>query len=719
MKQQRSTTAIFVFLAALVVVGSLFSYSRKFIPRFDDFKDSFTTSERLLLDRNGQNLQEIRYNNQVRRFNWTPLEEISLSLVENVILAEDKRFYSHFGVDWRAIGSAVFHKLKGQSRGGASTVTMQLTEFLDSLNGKMKRRTYVDKLRQLFKAYAIELTWSKNQILEAYLNLLHFKGELQGVAASAYGLFEKNPANLDLEESVVLTVLIRAPNANPEKIFVRSCHQIKNVDLNQPCSDHLFELSKLVSRKIHAIKPLAQDAPQIAQQIKASGLFKDHKVVQTTLDLRIQKLTAQALHKQIMTLKNQNMNDGAAVVLDNQTGEIIAYVGNIGEDSSAMHVDGARALRQAGSTLKPFLYALGFDKKLISPATIIEDSPLNISVQSGLYRPQNYDRSFRSFVTARNSLASSLNIPAVKVVEMVGVPDFVSKLNDLGFSDLQRGDFYGPSIALGSADVKLIELANAYRTLANGGVWSPTTYLKTTRLPSRRVFSEEASYLISNILSDREARSSTFGLENMLSTRFWTAVKTGTSKDMRDNWCVGYSSRYTVAVWAGNFSGESMWSVTGIQGAAPVWIEIMNALHAAEPSIAPVAPSGILTKSVTFPQWKLTKVESFIRGTEPQTDNIIFETQPLTKILYPQEGSFVAIDPDIPMKNQKVFFNFGNPTSTIRIQLNGTDLGPAQSFFLWTPQIGKYHLKLVDDVGVTIDQVHFEVRGKNLPVAKN
>ena len=254
------------------------------------------------------------------------------------------------------------------------------------------------------------------------------------------------------------------------------------------------------------------------------------------------------------------MRDGAALVVDNASGEILAYAGNIGEQSSARFVDGVRAMRQAGSTLKPLIYALAFDQRLLTPASLMDDSPLDIPVIGGVYRPKNYDNRFHGMVTVRVALASSLNVPAVKALNLIGINSFVETMQRLDFRNIREPDYYGLSIALGSADITLWDLVAAYRALANGGVWSPLRLTAgETRAVPRRVVSPEAAFLIADILSDRESRSRTFSLESPLSTRYWTAVKTGTSKDMRDNWCVGFSDRYTVGIWAGNFSGEPMY----------------------------------------------------------------------------------------------------------------------------------------------------------------
>ncbi|MCU0605814.1 MAG: penicillin-binding transpeptidase domain-containing protein, partial [Desulfobacterales bacterium] len=266
-----------------------------------------------------------------------------------------------------------------------------------------------------------------------------------------------------------------------------------------------------------------------------------------------------------------------------------AYAGITGDPGRSRFVDGVAARRQAGSALKPFLYALAFDRRILTAASLLDDSPLDLAVTTGIYRPQNYDRGFQGAVTVRTALAASLNIPAVRALELTGVDPFLDVLRELGIRELsESGDFYGPALALGSADVSLWELVNAYRTLANHGIRGELalTAGAAPAGPPRRVFSAQAAFIVSDILADREARAPTFGLENPLATRFWTAVKTGTSKDMRDNWCVGYSQHVTVGVWVGNFSGEPMREVSGVSGAAPIWLDLMNHLHRSRPSVA-------------------------------------------------------------------------------------------------------------------------------------
>jgi penicillin-binding protein 1C len=398
------------------------------------------------------------------------------------------------------------------------------------------------------------------------------------------------------------------------------------------------------------------------------------------------------------------------LVVENRTGEIRAYASYTNDPAHGRFVDGVVAKRQAGSTLKPFLYALAFDRRILTAASLLEDSPLDLAVTSGIYQPQNYDRGFQGTVTARTALASSMNIPAVRALEMVGIESFLGVLRELGLGELaESGDFYGPSLALGTADITLWELANAYRTLANDGNWSELVLAPRSGVaePPRRVFSPAAAFLVSDILSDREARYLTFGLENPLATRFWTAVKTGTSKDMRDNWCVGYSRRYTVGVWVGNFAGESMWDVSGVTGAAPVWLDIMRWLHHGDARSAPDPPQHLLRSSILSGSER--RQEWFIPGTEP--DMISLEASAAPRIVYPPAGTVFAIDPDIPPSRQRIFFTTRGRCGGLHWILDGRRVGAADESVGWVPNAGRHFLSLSDVNGTVVDAVRFRVGG--------
>jgi penicillin-binding protein 1C len=359
--------------------------------------------------------------------------------------------------------------------------------------------------------------------------------------------------------------------------------------------------------------------------------------------------------------------------------------------------------------LKPFLYALAFERKLLTPASLLDDSAMDVTDGRGVYRPHNYDERYQGLVTVRAALASSLNIPAVRTLGLVGHESFLRKLGELGFSGLKDdAEFYGPSLALGSADVSLWNLVNAFRTLANGGRWSEISFEPGRRLTSRQVFSQQSAFLISSILSDRESRSLTFGFEGPLATRYWSAVKTGTSKDMRDNWCIGYSSRYTVGVWVGNFSGAPMWNVSGMSGAAPVWLEVMNWLHRSEASQAPKIPAGV--NATVVDQSGAQRAEWFIAGTEPTTQKV-HAPQLHVSIVYPADGMALAIDPDIPTARQKVFFEAKPKDARLRWVLNGAVVGFARASVAWQAQAGDHVLALVDQENHVVDRVNFSVKG--------
>ncbi|MBM4267581.1 MAG: penicillin-binding protein 1C, partial [Deltaproteobacteria bacterium] len=456
--------------------------------------------------------------------------------------------------------------------------------------------------------------------------------------------------------------------------------------------------------------PRPREAPHLARRIfRERGRTGD---VRTTLAQPLQRRASELLERELLGERDRNVHDGAALVVENATGDVLAWVGGSGRGSSARHVDGVLARRQVGSTVKPFLYALALDRRILTAASLLDDTPVEIPVLGGVYRPRNYDREFRGAVSLRTALASSLNVPAVRTQELLGEPALVSRLVALDFAGVvDSGDHYGPSLALGSADVSLLELVNAYRTLANGGVWRPLRLLPDDEsYEGRRVFSEAASFVVSDILSDRESRSTTFGLENPLATRFWTAVKTGTSKDMRDNWCIGYSRDYTVGVWVGNFSGEPMHDVSGVTGAAPIWLEIVSLLHAERSSVPPEPPPGVIARYVSFgASGEPARAEWFLEGTEPAGSRI--EAAPVrARIVAPTEGGVLALDPDVPPALQRIALLASKGDELLEWRLDGRPLAPAHEPFLWRPEPGRHELALTDASGLVRDRVGFAVR---------
>ena len=686
----RRRRAFVVCLALVGVVAAERVTAPPLLPAFAVVRASRPSSEAVLLDRHGALLHERRVDPNGRRLAWTPLAAVSPLLTEALLRAEDRRFHTHGGVDPIAAAGAARDALSGRVR-GASTLTMQLTALLDaSLRARASARGALAKLRQIRAAWALERSWSKDEILEAYLNLATWRGELVGIAAASRGLWDRAPHGLGRAESALLVALLRAPNATPDSVAARAC---RLADEPPMCAE--IERSALALAAPPRVRPRATDAPHLATRL----LVQDGPArVRTTLDATLQRRVADVLARQVAALVDRNVRDAAALVVDNASGEILAWVGGSGAVSSARHVDGVRARRQAGSTLKPFLYARAFEKRLITPATQLDDSPLDVVTALGTYRPENYDHTHRGPVPAREALASSLNVPAVRVLQLVGVDDFVAVLRGLGVAGLREPDFYGDSLALGSADVSLFELVGAYRALANGGVFTPLRVRPGPAPPGARVLSASATWLVSDALSDRGARAPTFGLESVLATRGWSAVKTGTSKDMRDNWCIGSTRRFTLGVWVGNFSGASMWDVSGIDGAAPAWLEIVESLPPGDAS-SPPRPAELVASAAGV----------LLAGTEPAPRRVGRARAPL-RIAAPRDGTVLALDPDIPDARERTLFEADAPDPTATFVLNGRRLGHAAQPLLWPLERGRHTLALVAVDGTTLDSVGFRVR---------
>jgi penicillin-binding protein 1C len=746
-----------LLLALLLVAGAPVG-ARHAVPlRYDEVRDTYCPSDVRLLDRHGAVLHELRIDHTRRRLAWTPLAAVSPALTAAVLDCEDRRFFSHGGVDWRAVAAAVWQRLRAGPPRGASTLSMQVAALLDPDLRRGGARTLAEKWRQMRAAWALERAWTKEQILEAYLNLVTFRGELQGIGAAAQVLFGKAPHGLTTAESVVLAALIRSPNADRAALTRRALgaraagplsaqawrfRESAPGALPSASSDQRTrrprpsELAAAIERAIAVPRgsgPRVALAPHAARRLLPQNGQTPCTDTPSTLDAATQRVAAASLRRQLLAIRDRSARDAAVLVAENATGDVLAYVASSGDLSRARHVDGIQAHRQAGSTLKPFLYARALERRLLTAASLLDDAPLEIPVGRGLFRPRNYDETFRGLVSLRTALAGSLNVPAVRTLMLVGPDDFADQLRQFGFGGVaQPGEYYGPSLALGSADVTLWELVTAYRTLANSGARTPLRLERGAPSPpgadrGERTATdpaqppipggdgappsrEQAAFIVADILADRDARSVTFGLESPLATRFWTAVKTGTSTDMRDNWCIGFSRRYTVGVWVGNFSGEPMRDVSGMSGAAPIWSDVMNWLHRDLPSDQPTPPPGVRRVTTGFADdAEPARDEWFLSGTEPLHAAPVRARSP--QIVAPTDGSVIAIDPDIPAARQRVAFDADAAGDAARWMLDGRDLGPAAAPVLWQPVRGAHTLQLVDAAARALATVRFEVRG--------
>jgi penicillin-binding protein 1C len=725
------------------------------VPSFDEVRQDWRASDWILLDRRGEPLQRLRADMQAQRGDWVTLADVSPAFRQALIVSEDKRFYEHSGVDWRGVAAAAWGNLWHSRTRGASTLTMQLAGLLDDdLRPSTRNRSMTQKIGQAATAVWLEQRWRKDQILEAYLNLVPFRGELVGISAVSQTLFGKLPIGLDARESALAVALLRAPNASAPRVAQRACTILRDLGQASDCNGLEGYAQLVFSRPASVMntRDAVNLAPHFARRVFGETRPPAGTRITSTLDARLQRVAVTTLQQTLRELgmpgRSRNVQDGAIVVIDNASGDILAWVGSSGALSSAAQVDGVTSLRQAGSTLKPFLYAQAIAEKRLTAASLLDDSPLDLPTGGGLYIPQNYDRHFKGWVSVRTALGSSLNVPAVRTLVMVTPRRFAQTLVSLGLPLTQSGDYYGFSLALGSADVTLLSLANAYRALANGGIAgavnermdrsAPAVHRagnadaakahnvgdtkrdsrKPTQKPAQTsVFSPQVSFIVSDMIADRQARTRTFGLDSPLSTRYWTAVKTGTSKDMRDNWAVGYSRRYTVGVWVGNADGAPMWDVSGVSGAAPIWHRIMDYLHRRTASLPPSAPLGLEHVAVQYAEHvEPAREEWFLAGTSQRTIALSAlatkaPSGPLWRIAGPADGTIVALDPDIPPANQRLWFQVAAAwPKGAAWRLDGKPLA-GRARVSWLPWPGRHTLELVDAAGVVRDSVHFEVRG--------
>ncbi|UCV00461.1 penicillin-binding protein 1C [Acidovorax radicis] len=756
--------------AVALLLGAAVAAPAWALPTFDEVRRDFHASDTLVLSREGDVLQRLRTDATVRRGQWVALADVSPALRTALVLSEDQRFFEHSGVDWRAASAAAWGNLWNQRTRGASTITMQLAGLLD---GDWRQgpggRTVVQKLGQTVAAQVLDRRWRKDQILEAYLNLVPFRSELVGVDALSRTLFGKAAHGLDDREAAVTAALVRAPNARAAVVARRACGVLRDMQQHAGAKAarvdcdalDLFATAALQRRAFDASEGVAPHFARYLLRQRAAGGAAGGVVperVQSTVRAPLQRFAVQTLQQHLRELRGRNVEDGAVLVLDNTTGAVLAWVGSSGALSQASEVDGVLALRQPGSTLKPFLYAQAIAERRLTAASLVDDSPAQINTASGLYIPQNYDRQFKGWVSVRTALAASLNVPAVRTLVMVTPDAFHRQLGAVGMPLRENGDYFGYSLALGSPEVPLLHLTNAFRTLANGGRMGPVAFAAPpaatkagTASATTPALDPRAAFIVGDILADGNARARTFGTDSVLATRFWTAVKTGTSKDMRDNWAVGWSERYTVGVWVGNASGAAMHDVSGTSGAAPIWAAVMGFLHAREPSRAAKAPAGLVRAAVQFgpvqpsaggsPQpLEAARDEWFVPGTqqalftmdmgadsaygasaggqkgsktaarsaaEPATSAATAAAS-VARITAPAQGTVIALDPDIPPARQRLQFSATGASLLWRMDGKPLGRGPRVA---WLPWPGRHVVQITDAGGRVLDEIRIEVRG--------
>lgn len=595
----------------------------------------------VLLDRHGLPLRATR-SDEGSRGGWTPLAELDPRILQAFLAVEDRRFYSHHGVDLRALARALRDDLRARAVvSGGSTITMQLVRLL-----RGTPRTLAGKLSQILWALRLDAHLDKQTILEQYLNRVPLGQGTVGVTAAAELYFGADPRSVSLGQAALLASLAHAPSRDnplvePQRARARRAGALSRMQALGYAreEDVARALVEPVLRHDAGSPFLAPHfTTRVLQWAARDGGAAPSGEWRTTLDLGLQTALEAEVRHTVDVLRDKGVAHAAVAVLDNPSGEILAWVGSpdFFADTSGQ-VDMVVSPRQPGSALKPFLYGLAFDRG-VTPATVLPDLPRTYQTTLGPYRPRNYDRLFHGPVRARDALGSSYNVPAVELTERLSVSSLLNTLHDAGFASLDHSpEYYGLGLSLGNGDVTLLELANGYRALAQGGVWRPVTWkaagestadetaVGRATAGERRVMSRQAAALVLDILSDPVARIPSFGTETVLDFPFPAAAKTGTSRHFTDNWSVLTTAGFTVAVWVGNFSGRPMQGVGGITGAGPL-------LHRAALLVAQRYPPGVLPSpahSGAVPA-RVCRLSGLLAGPDcpPMTEWFVPGTQP-------------------------------------------------------------------------------------------
>jgi penicillin-binding protein 1C len=503
----------------------------------------------------------------------TELEEISPLLRKTIIAKEDKYFYYHPGVNVFAVGRAFLKNLFRMKRtSGASTITMQVARALEP-----RKRNIISKTIEMFRAFQLEWKYNKDEILQMYLNLVPYGGNIQGVKAASYLYFKKNPDHLSLAEITALSIIPNRPSTlvigrNNDKVM-----EERNRWLKKFAADKVFtgkEIEDALTEPLTASRgTVPHYLPHLSYKLKEQNGY----LIQTTVDLNTQLKTEKIVEDYIRAQRLRNIKNAAVIIIDNKTHKVICYVGSSGfyDTLDGGQVNGADAIRQPGSTLKPLLYAVCFDEGLLTPKSVIADVAVNYQG----YAPENYDQKFNGYVTAEYALEHSLNIPAVKSLNLLGKEKLVFKLSACHFRQIQKDQRkLGLSMILGGCGTTLEELTGLFSTFANDGYFISPSYLQSDTNHRRiSIISPSANYMVNEILS--RVNRPDFPLN-------WTATermpkiawKTGTSYGRRDAWSIGYNRNYTVGVWTGNFSGVGVADLSGANIATPLLFKIFNTI---------------------------------------------------------------------------------------------------------------------------------------------
>jgi penicillin-binding protein 1C len=536
------------------------------------------------LDRHGQPLRFFLPADDRWRFPMR-LADMPPELPQALVASEDRRFYRHHGVDPLAVARAAWSNLKaGSVVSGASTIPMQVARMAEP-----GPRTLVSKICESFRAVQLERRFTKDEILEIYLNLTPYGGNVEGVGAAAWFYFGKEPDQLSLGEIALLTALPRAPAGYDPTVHPQAAEAARGRVLEQLAARGVFPRREIAEAERQPVPRARKRPPFAAPHFTAmvSAQRPDEVRLRTTLDRRTQEVAESQVARRIRELRDQGIGNAAVVVIDNETRAVRALVGSAGFRETAFQgqINGAAARRSPGSTLKPFLYAMAIDQGRVLPDSYILDIPTDFSG----YVAENYDDHYRGRVTVREALTLSLNACAVRLLSQASLPEFLRLLQRGGLSTLDRpAGSYGLPLVLGAGEVRLLDLTNLYASLAEGGVYRPVRVVEpSTNQDSRprtqdpeplRLFSSDAARAIAEILTDvrRPDLPAAWDLTRDVPAVAW---KTGTSYGHRDAWAVGFSARTTIGVWVGNFEGKPVRGISGSQHAGPLLFDLFRALE--------------------------------------------------------------------------------------------------------------------------------------------
>lgn len=544
-----------------------------------------------------------------------PLKDLPMTLRQATLAAEDPRFYQHPGFSWKATARAIFvDATQGNKAEGGSTITQQLVKNALLTPDK----SYIRKYREILLATAVENKYSKDEILNMYLNEVYYGEGSSGVEAASQTYFHKPAKDLTLSESALLAGLPLGPSRLDPAMHPKSAKERRDFVLDKMASLKYISQSEATAAKVQPIQVYGKDvairAPhfvfyvldQLKQKYGLDAVEQGGMTVKTSIDITKQDAAQSIVAKQINKLSSHHVTNGGLISLDPSTGDILSMVGSYDYNAPGYgNYNITLAKLQPGSSFKPFVYITAFEKGW-NGATKVDDAPISLPNGNGtMYTPQNYDLKFRGPVTLRQALSNSLNIPAIKVLQFATIPASLSTAKSLGV-DLGDPSKYGLSVVLGAGDARPIDMAAAYGGFATGGLKvTPRSILSVEDRTGKKIFTAEKTApqprvldpryvaMITSILSDNKARTPEFGANSPLKLSRPAAAKTGTTNDFRDNWTVGYTPNLVTAVWVGNNDHSPMQNVDGITGAAPIWHDYMEQALASMPVMQFTLPAGV------------------------------------------------------------------------------------------------------------------------------